>query len=159
MIIRKYGWDTKSHAIIARLEGVIYPDSVIGYYILDADHLAALAEKDMEHGNQLIQLEKIANEVLNGYKDKVVMLKAEKEKLQKAYFDRGQEILDLETAVKVFQDDTAMRKTHIEHLEKQIAFLQEREKVLIGRLRSYGDVETYREEALRGKKEGLPDRA
>ena len=46
MIIRKYGWDTKSHAIIARLEGVIYPDSVIGYYILDADHLAALAEKE-----------------------------------------------------------------------------------------------------------------
>ena len=44
-------------------------------------------------------------------------------------------------------------------LTEQIASLQERERVLIGRLRSYGDVETYREEALRGKKEGLPDRA
>ena len=38
---------------------------------------AALAEKDREHENQLLQLEKIANEVLDGYKDKVVTLKAE----------------------------------------------------------------------------------
>jgi len=38
-------------------------------------------------------------------------------------------------------------------LTEQIASLQERERVLIGRLRSYGDVETYREEALRGKEE------
>jgi len=44
-------------------------------------------------------------------------------------------------------------------LTEQIASLQERERVLIGRLRSYGDIETDREEALRGKKEGLPDRA
>ena len=42
MTIQRYGWDTKSHAIIARLEGVIYPDSVIGYYILDEDYLDAL---------------------------------------------------------------------------------------------------------------------
>ncbi len=45
---------------------------------------AAVKEKDREHENQLLQLEKIANEVLDGYKDKVVTLKAEKEQLQKA---------------------------------------------------------------------------
>jgi len=38
-----------------------------------------------------------------------------------------------------------------ENCLEQIAALQEREKVLIGRLQSHGDVETDREDALRGE--------
>ena len=34
-----------------------------------------------------------------------------------------EEIADLKTAVKVFQDDTTMRKAHIKHLEGQIVAL------------------------------------
>jgi len=39
----------------------------------------------------------------------------------------------------------------VKEKEERIAALQERERVLIGRLRSYGDVETDKEEALRGE--------
>jgi len=59
----------------------------------------------------------------------------------------------------VGEDCSIKESWYVLYLTQQIASLQERERVLIGRLRSYGDVETYREEALRGKKEGLPDRA
>ena len=76
------------------------------------------------------------------------------ERSNDAWIRGREEIADLKTAVKVFQDDTLMRKAHIEHLEGQIAAMQERERVLIGRLRSYGDVETGKEEALRGGEVG-----
>ena len=66
-----------------------------GLLVLYTDHLAALAEKDREHENQLLQLEKIANEVLDGYKDKVVILKAEKEAAVKK---KDEEIFGLEAA-------------------------------------------------------------
>ena len=59
----------------------------------------------------------------------------------------------------VGEDCSIKESWYVLYLTQQIASLQERERVLIGRLRSYGDVETYREEALRGKEEGLPDRA
>ena len=53
----------------------------------------------------------------------------------------------------VGEDCSIKESWYVLYLTQQIASLQERERVLIGRLRSYGDVETYREEALRGKEE------
>ena len=41
----------------------------------------------------------------------------------------------------------------VQYLVDEIATLQEREKVLIERLQSHGDVETDKEEALRGEEE------
>jgi len=96
---------------------------------------------------------KVIKDRYGGLAEENAALLKKLERSNDAWIRGREEIADLKTAVKVFQDDTAMRKFHIEHLEGQIAALQERERILIGRLRSHGDVETDREEALRGEEE------
>ena len=137
---------------------------------------------------------KVIKDRYSGLAEENAALLKKLERSNDAWIRGREEIADLKTAVKVFQDDTAMRKFHIEHLEgqivalkarvkelesamnllgedpswcellvekcaeitkqeDQIAALKERERILIGRLRSHGDVETDREEALRGGEE------
>ena len=96
---------------------------------------------------------KVIKDRYGGLAEENAALLKKLERSNDAWIRGREEIADLKTAVKVFHDDTVARKAHIEHLEGQIAALQERERVLIGRLRSYGDVETAKE-ALRSKEEG-----
>jgi len=93
---------------------------------------------------------KVINDRYSGLAEENAVLLKKLERSNDAWIRGREEIADLKTAVKVFQDDTKMRKAHIEHLEKQIASLQERERTLIGRLQAHGDIETDREETLRG---------
>jgi len=142
---------------------------------------------------------KVIKDKYGGLAEENAALLKKLERSNDAWIRGREEIADLKTAVKVFQDDTTMRKAHIEHLEEQIAALttgpirlcvnytddfssveigvcdengdeMDREviadavlriitklttenKHLRVRLRSYGDVETAKEEALRGEGE------
>ena len=73
-----------------------------GDYVFCADHLAVLAEKDAWYAEQW---------------------KFREEERDQKEVDLNRQIADLEKVVKVFQDDTLMRTTHIAHLEGQIAAL------------------------------------
>ena len=206
-------------------------------------------QEDIENNNQIcktldaIRLDSAAVHKLADRQAEGIELLKENYKLLEADYEQKwglsnrlqEQIVDLEKAVKVFQDDTLMRTTHIAHLEGQIAALtakpvtltnyhneditftgkkkkgnvlvttcghdplanaipcatcaleqiaaleaerddqkdtinnltvrwgkavreaaanarlQKREKVLIQRLQSHGDIETDKEEALRGK--------
>ena len=89
-----------------------------GDYILYADHLAALAEKD-----------KVAKTVEKMWLKRVT----EYEAVIKGLKYKGLEICEI-----------------MKGQTRQIATLQERERTLIGRLQAHGDIETDKEEALRG---------
>ena len=73
-----------------------------------------------------------------------------------AMIDRQkQQIADFEKVVKVFQDDTVMRKAHIEHLEGQTAALTTELGTVKEILRQLNDRDKRmiweKEEALRGE--------
>ena len=98
-------------------------------YIHEEDHLAVLAEKDRT-------IEGIVRD-----RDNLLNCSArETEKIAALRVTLQESCQILAEGIKV-----------VEGLEAKITALQEREKVLIQRLQSHGDVETDKEEALRGE--------
>jgi len=126
---------------------------------MEADHLAALAEKD----EQLRRARKSETTWLTAYQEKVrgmeeqiAALKEDFEAMARTAGLQAEEIATL-TAERDNQKDTINNLiVRWGKAVRENAQLKKREKVLIQRLQSHGDVETDREETLRSGEEKAP---
>jgi len=110
--MQKYGWDTKEHAIIKRLDGVMYPDWIIGdyYFVTEVDAILTNFRDAIRKYQNLIE----------DQDEQIVTLKSERDNL-KLYHDSTHGYQSArEKIINRLEDDNARQAEQITTLKETV---------------------------------------